>query len=299
MSRAACLGIATASAPSRMWAKWCMIETRSVGGWSEYLQEIRCLARSYSDGRRPPLFRGLASCKWSLQTTLERYFEDEKVPNDPSFLSYYRRASLSPKSAVETLIGRRWDNFPDYWKVADGAERNSVGWLDRLLAGQPEIYEFFIYLRHHGYPSPLLDWTASPYVAAFFAFDAVNREETPASAAVYAFVPDSSGGVFRSEAQLSLVGPYGRSHARHLSQQSWYTWCVERKAHDYLIRPHDEIIAGAAEPDGKVLKLVIPAAERLVALKELDLMNVNAFSLFGSEDSLVRTVARRELLFKK
>jgi len=42
-----------------------------------------------------------------------------------------------------------------------------------------------------------------------------------------------------------------------------------------------------------------PAAERLVALKELDLMNVNAFSLFGSEESLVRTVARRALLFKK
>jgi hypothetical protein len=67
---------------------------------------------------------------------------------------------------------------------------------------------------------------------------------------------------------------------------------------DYLIRPHDEVISEAAEPDGRVLKLSIPAVGRLVALQELDLMNVNAFSLFGSEGSLVRTVARRELLFK-
>jgi len=27
-------------------------------------------------------------------------------------------------------------------------------------------------------------------------------------------------------------------------------------------------------------------------------MNVNAFSLFGSEDSLIRTVERREFLFR-
>ena len=42
----------------------------------------------------------------------------------------------------------------------------------------------------------------------------------------------------------------------------------------------------------------IPIEERRTALKHLDLMNINAFSLFGSEDSLVRTVARREMLFR-
>jgi hypothetical protein len=34
------------------------------------------------------------------------------------------------------------------------------------------------------------------------------------------------------------------------------------------------------------------------ALKHLDQMKINAFSLFGSEDSLIRTIARRELLFR-
>ena len=47
-----------------------------------------------------------------------------------------------------------------------------------------------------------------------------------------------------------------------------------------------------------MLKFTIPAKERIVALKDLELMNVNALSLFGSEESLIRTVGRREFLFR-
>lgn len=32
-------------------------------------------------------------------------------------------------------------------------------------------YGFMTRLRHHGFPSPLLDWPQSPYIAAFFAFN--------------------------------------------------------------------------------------------------------------------------------
>jgi hypothetical protein len=51
--------------------------------------------------------------------------------------------------------------------------------------------------------------------------------------------------------------------------------------------------------NGQLFKITIPVEERLTALKQLELMNINAFSLFGSEDSLIRTVARRELLFRE
>jgi FRG domain-containing protein len=45
-----------------------------------------------------------------------------------------------------------------------------------------EFGSFLNLVQHHGYPTPLLDWTYSPYVGAFFAYRGITNEEAEAAA---------------------------------------------------------------------------------------------------------------------
>jgi FRG domain len=274
-----------------------------LASWTDFEPEIQRIAaeqqeREAKSGRHfgKVLFRGMANANWGVETTLERSYPGECCDATNSFLKYYLKVT-SAQPAIETFSGKRWDKIPSYPKFRELLIQNKGKWFDWLLKDQPEVCEFLVYLRHHGFPSPLLDWTTSPYVAAFFAFDApgVGTDR----ACIYALLRDAIH-TMSSDQHLFVLGPYMRTHPRHLLQQCDYSMCVQMdfSADDYRFLPHGPAISALAGPQGELLKITVPIAEREVALKKLDLMNINPYSLFGSEDSLIRTAARRECLFR-
>lgn len=239
------------------------------------------------------LFRGLASTDWGLETTLERWCEAEKRPT-PGFREYYS-GLVRAKPAIETFTTRRWDERISILELDELLNPKSTGILSDRLMSRSYIYEYVAYLRHHGFPSPLLDWSASPYVAAFFAFDEPPKAD---AVCVYALLPGRNA-LGSSNGHLWVIGKYMNPHPRHLLQQCQYSMCTAYRPtkDDYEFIPQLDALDGLLGSGGALYQITIPGTERATALKQLETMNINEFSLFGSEDSLIRTVARRELLF--
>jgi hypothetical protein len=235
-------------------------------------------------GKHELLFRGQSNAEWKLETTLERF-----IGKDISLKRYYQRVLIS-KPQIETYLNDKWDipEYPDYEQWLNECRGDSIHFSKEFKG-----YEFMAYLRHHGFPSPLLDWSRSPFIAAFFAF----RYATKGKASIFAYCeyPNLFKTGQSGRPLIRVLGPYIKCHKRHFQQQSQYTICAmvqpPSNSGDCYYADHESIFSNSDDEQDALWKFTFPVSERGKVFKSLNHYNLNAYSLFGSEESLCETVA--------
>jgi hypothetical protein len=130
--------------------------TIRLESWAEFASRIAALREERKDPlgshRSEWIFRGVSDARYALSSTLERTKEfGERMPVDR-----YLEDIHSIQDQLKSLTGKNWKHV-------------TKGVSTQYYQGKrfTHDYSYMTYLRHHGYPSPFLDWSASHFIAAF------------------------------------------------------------------------------------------------------------------------------------
>ncbi|WP_215731676.1 FRG domain-containing protein [Methylomicrobium agile] len=150
--------------------------------WAEY----KAIATSDLELDGAVIYRGQRLASWGLVSSVHRTALVRSIPDLKGYADY-----MLPRvhDALEAWVGRSWDL------------KHSLG-----------LAEFLAFAQHNGFPTPLLDWTASPYIAAYFAFEGVNHFK-PQSERVAIFA-------FNQEVK-STISPTSRRTSQYCGRARW------------------------------------------------------------------------------
>ncbi len=225
---------------------------------------------------RVTLFRGQSDRSWEIKSSLERHgieiIECEK---------YYRTIDRY-KPLINPLIENRYERkstrngYPFDFK-----EYEKGSWE------LPEM-EYLAYLRHHGFPTPLVDLSSSCFIALFFACEDFNQEGK-VDGKIFLYSPPQirSGG--NNVPDLRQIGRYVEAGKRHFAQQSQYLIPTVFDS-EWKFITFKKVIE-SKKNNHELREITISKDVKAKLMKELNDMNINRYTMFLNEDALIKSLA--------
>ncbi|GLO63385.1 FRG domain-containing protein [Vibrio sp. MACH09] len=226
--------------------------------WNEYKNRV---SDNLLSGKS--IYRGQSDSNWKLTTSLHRTGLANRLQD---LITYFELVVPHVQERVEAWDGTRRD-----------------------LTKPADMAQFIAFLQHNGYPTPLLDWSYSPYIAAFFAFDGVNHFDPSAEfISIYEFNAADWTTEFtqiydykHEKEHVSVLTPTIRGNHKQMLQQGlfMYTNCVDVE---------DHIKNNEFDGQSYLTKYEIPVGERTFAIRDLALMGVTMMQLAPSVESVCK-----------
>jgi hypothetical protein len=242
-----------------------VFKTKTFATWDEFKNGIRgALPGSHDyDIYKRFIFRGQGSSDWPLRSTFDRI--------------YFDKLAASRDALSRDLIREFYEE----------CERFSP-W--RYEMDDPRALAM---AQHHGLPTRLLDWSFSPYVAAYFAFSWFMFERSTihsGNVAVWALNRNE----VQSKApagQLEIISVQDYENTRLGNQFGVFTFLKtnESDLEDYLTNP-------AVGLTHALVKLEVPRTEAKHALQDLIMMGIHHGTIFPGREGIAQTIKLRNLL---
>lgn len=152
-------------------------------------------------------------------------------------------------------------------------------------------------LQHHGFPTPLLDWTLSPYIAAYFAFKDIDPHNSDTNhVAIQMFDFNQWATSFQQPLNLrdavnfvSAFRPHARNNPRMIRQMAVTTATNVIDMGEYLTS------CGSKVEKTFLYHAILPVTERRLVMNELNLMGINSMTMFPDFDGICSSM--KELFF--
>jgi hypothetical protein len=235
------------------------------------------------------IYRGQSSSNWELSSSIERSNLQSGVENPHS---------------LENQVIEEFQRVVCHYLPAHLIPTNKTEWLALI--------------QHYGTPTRLIDFTKSPYIAAYFAFEnEVNNDDNVAIWVVdktmvyqkaYYFLSNkfSSKDIFADELSSSLytfssrifelifdkpnldcivpLEAFSKNERYYFQQSIFLTQCNPEKRFQDQLEFLGESLSQA------IMKIILPFSLRNEVLRDLNKMNIKRANLFPGLDGFAKTI---------